>query len=292
MINQRIPWPGGARAAAAITFDVDVDSILHLEFGADAHRRAGLQSWFRYDEVAVPAILDLYRRLELRQTFFMPGWCVERYPRLAEQIVAEGHELAAHGYMHELAHTLEPDAEQELMGRAIQAVLDATGVAPRGWRGPLYSFSDRTASLLAKSGLSYDSSLMADHRPYRLETQEGGLWELPVEWANDDWPQYVTAPDFDWVLGVRAPDRAFESFTAEFESAYRAGLLWIGVWHPFVSGRPARLERIERFILDLRERGDVWLARLDEVSDHLTALERDGAWSGNRVEMPYDAAPD
>jgi peptidoglycan/xylan/chitin deacetylase (PgdA/CDA1 family) len=147
-----IAWPDGARCAAAVTFDVDCDSILHLDRPTQGYRRVGTQSWLRYDEVAVPAILDLYERLGLKQTFFVPGWCVERYPDLVRQIIEAGHELAAHGYQHELAHELDPARERALMERAIEAMVQASDRRPRGWRGPLYSFSDRTAEFLVEEG--------------------------------------------------------------------------------------------------------------------------------------------
>jgi peptidoglycan/xylan/chitin deacetylase (PgdA/CDA1 family) len=284
-----IVWPGGARCAAAVTFDVDSDSILHLDHPSDSHRRVGSQSWLRYDEVAVPAILEMYERLGLRQTFFVPGWCIDHYPHLASAVVEGGHELAAHGYMHELAHRLRPEQELELMQRAIDAVVRVSGERPRGWRGPLYSFSDRTADLLASEAFAYDSSLMAHHLPYRVRTDSGTFLELPSDWANDDWPQYAVALDFDWLMPVRAPDRAFETFEAEFEAAYAGGWAWIGVWHPFVSGRPARLARVERFLTSLLERSDVWVARLDEIARHLAGLAEAGEWNPTEITLPYQA---
>jgi len=290
-MSKQIPWPDGVRCAAAITFDVDADSILHLEHPNSAHRRVGTQSWLRYDEVAVPAIVDMYARLGLRQTFFVPGWCIERYPRMVEQILAAGHELGAHGYLHELAHTLEPEREHELMRRAIDAVEATSGRRPRGWRGPLYSFSDRTAELLAIEGFTYHSGLMAHHLPYLLRTPRGDLVELPCDWANDDWPQYVVSLDFDWLVGVRPPERAFESFIAEFETAYATGGLWIGIWHPFVSGRPSRLARIERFAEELLARGDVWVAPLEDIAQHIAHLASAETWASHVVELPYDERP-
>jgi peptidoglycan-N-acetylglucosamine deacetylase len=285
-----IAWPGGARCAAAVTFDVDSDSILHLDYPSDGHRRVGTQSWLRYDEVAVPAILEMYERLGLQQTFFVPGWCIDRYPQLAGAIVGAGHELGAHGYLHELAHELHPEQELELMQRAIASVVRASGERPRGWRGPLYSFSDRTADLLAAEGFAYDSSLMAHHLPYVVRADSGRFVELPCDWANDDWPQYAVAPDFGWQMPVRAPERAFESFEAEFEAAYMAGGLWIAIWHPFVSGRPARLARIERFLTSLLERSDVWVARLDEIAAHLANLAEARKWNPTEIQLPYQAA--
>jgi peptidoglycan-N-acetylglucosamine deacetylase len=284
------PWPGGAACAAAVTFDVDSDSILQLEHPGDAHRRVGAQSWLRYDRVAVPRIVELFGGLGLRQTFFVPSWCAERYPEVVEAIAAGGHEVAGHGYLHELAHTLEPDRERELIHRSAEIIERVAGRRPRGWRGPLYTFSDRTAELLAAEGYSYHSGLMGDDVPYVLSTATGEIVELPVDWANDDWPQFANTMDLDWRTPTRSPERGYEVFEAELDAALAYGGLWIAVWHPFVSGRPSRLRRLEGLIERARARG-AWFATLEEIADHVTELRRSGRWSPRVERLPDDGAP-
>jgi peptidoglycan/xylan/chitin deacetylase (PgdA/CDA1 family) len=284
------PWPHGARCAAAVTFDVDSDSILRLEHPADAHRRVGAQSWLRYDQVAVPRIVELFARLGLRQTFFVPSWCAERYPEVVETIAAGGHEVAAHGYLHELAHTLEPEREHELIRRSADILERVAGRRPRGWRGPLYTFSDRTAEFLAQEGYAYHSGLMGDDVPYVLSTAAGEIVELPVDWANDDWPQFANTMDLDWRTPTRSPERGYEVFEAELDAALDFGGLWIAVWHPFVSGRPARLRRLEGLIERAGERG-AWFAPLEEIAAHVDELRRTGRWRPRVERLPYDDAP-
>ncbi len=232
MLSNPPPWPDGAACAAAVTFDVDSDSILHLEHPDDGHRRVGAQSWLRYDQVAVPRIVELFARLGLRQTFFVPSWCAERYPGVVETIAAGGHEVAAHGYLHELAHTLEPEREHELIRRSADILERVAGRRPRGWRGPLYTFSDRTAGFLAEEGYAYHSGLMGDDVPYVLSTSAGEIVELPVDWANDDWPQFANTMDLDWRTPTRAPERGYEVFEAELDAALAYGGLWIAVLAP------------------------------------------------------------
>ena len=290
MLSNPPPWPGGATCAAAVTFDVDSDSILRLEHPADAHRRVGAQSWLRYDQVAVPRIVELFGRLGLRQTFFVPSWCAERYPDVVEAIAAAGHEVAAHGYLHELAHTLEPGREHELIRRSADILERVAGRRPRGWRGPLYTFSDRTADFLAQEGYAYHSGLMGDDVPYVLSTAAGEIVELPVDWANDDWPQFANTMDLDWRTPTRSPERGYEVFEAELDAALDFGGLWIAVWHPFVSGRPARLRRLEGLIERARERG-AWFAPLEEIAAHVDELRRSGRWRPRVERLPYDDAP-
>ena len=283
-------WPEGKRCAVGITFDVDSDSQLHLSL-PDAHRRLDAQSWGRYDEIAVPRIVNMFRELGLRQTFFMPGWCIEHYPRVAAAIVEGEQELAIHGYLHELSHELTPEHEEELLGRIIAAAEAASGIRPLGWRAPLYSFSSSSPEILARAGLVYDSSLMGDDVPYVLDSAGGELVELPVDTSADDWAQYVQSFDYEYLMPVRSPERAFEVFEAELDTALELGGMWIAVWHPFVSGRPSRLRRLRVLLERLLERGDVWITSLGEIAGHVRELERTGAWTPRRERVPYYTEP-
>lgn len=102
MISNPVPWPDGARCAVAITFDMDADSLIHLEHPTDGHNRVSALSMLRYGpEVAVPRILETYRRFGIKQTFFVPAWCIEQYQETVEAMVEAGHEVAHHGYIHE-----------------------------------------------------------------------------------------------------------------------------------------------------------------------------------------------
>jgi hypothetical protein len=63
----------------------------------------------------------------------------------------------------------------------------AQDVEIRGHRAALWGASWQTPDLIAEYGLSYDSSLMGDDRPYRIATDSGPIVELPVHWSLDDW---------------------------------------------------------------------------------------------------------
>ena len=181
MIANPVPWPNGAKCAVAITFDMDAESLIHLEHPKDGHNRVSALSMLRYGpEVAVPRILETYRRYEIKQTFFIPAWCIEQYPRTVEAIVEAGHEVGHHGYIHENPQAASRDEEQYWLRRSIDVIERATGQRPRGWRAPLYNFSQHSADLLLEEGFVYDASLMGDDVPYVLTTPNGELIELPL----------------------------------------------------------------------------------------------------------------
>jgi peptidoglycan/xylan/chitin deacetylase (PgdA/CDA1 family) len=287
MLANPVPWPNGARCAVAITFDIDTDSFLHYDFGERVPDLVTTTSWLRYDEIAVPRILGMFRDYGLKQTFFYPAWCMETYPRLVEAILKDGHEIAHHGYLHEGPNHLSTDDQAYWLGRGIDTIKRMTGQRPRGFRAPLYNFSRHSADLLAKQGFLYDASLMSDDVPHVIESASGRLWELPSHWALDDWPPYVHNIDLNYLMPIRSPDEAMSVYLAEFEAAYKYGGLWIGVWHPWVSGRLARCDRIARMIEYMQQKGGVWFATMEEIARHAEACAAAGTWQPRSVRLPY-----
>jgi hypothetical protein len=294
MIRNPVPWPGGAKVAVAITFDMDADSLVHIEHPRDSITRVSTISLLQYGpQVGVPRILEGYRRYGLKQTFFIPAWCIERYPKTVEAIVADGHEVGFHGYIHEAPNSLSRDEEHYWMQRSIAVIEKHTGRRPRGNRSPLYNFSINTADLLAAEGFQYDSSLMGDDVPYILDTGKGEIVELPTSWALDDWPPYVHSIDLNYMFQIMSPDRAMEIFMAEFEAMRQSGGgLWIGVWHPFVSGRLSRWLRIEKMMEYMLGTGEVWFAKLEDIAAHIQTLRSSGAYDARVDRLPYyDRSP-
>ena len=83
MIANPVPWPNGARCAVAFTFDMDADSILHLAHHTSADTRLAAMSMLRYGpEIAVPRLVELYKRFNMQQTFFCQAgvWSAIRPP--------------------------------------------------------------------------------------------------------------------------------------------------------------------------------------------------------------------
>lgn len=289
MLDRKVQWPNGHRCAASVSFDVDLDSMLELTHGSDARKRMSGRSWLRYDEVAVPRILRLYRDLGIKQTFFFPGWCIENYQHLVEACATDGHEIALHGYKHEVSYEQAPGEEERLLDRTIAAAERVlAGVRPVGWRAPLYSLSDDSPRLLIERGFRYDASLMGDDVPYLLRCAAGDILELPSEWANDDWSHFAVAPDLDYAVQVRSPASAGEVYRAELDAARRHGGLWIAVWHPNVSGRVARFEMVAE-LLASSQSDSTWLVPLREIADHVNDCIADGRFTP-RVVHPEEAA--
>src|SRR5581483_11142046 len=173
-------WKGGASVCVALSFDPDHETGTLREGSTSVGRLSQGQYGNR---AGTPRILDLLRRHDIKASFFVPGVVAKLYPDEQTRIVAEGHEIGMHGWIHERTSPLAEDVERELMGRAFETLTKATGRQPVGVRVPSWDFSPNTLKLIREMGLLYDSSLMADDEPYEL-MEDGvatGVVELPVE---------------------------------------------------------------------------------------------------------------
>ena len=292
MIANPPPWPGGARCAVAFTFDMDADSILHLSHHRSADTRVAAMSALRYGpEVAVPRLVDLYREFDMRQTFFLPAWCIERYPRAVELILKDGHEIAHHHYLHEHANEMPADEERYWFERSVDAIVKATGRPPAGYRAATYRFSRNTLDILIDHGLAYDASLFGDDIPYVLENDRGSVIELPSHYGLDDWPHYQFSRDFLTMMPIKSTAQAHAVFREEFDAAWEYGGLWVSVWHPFLSGRLARAHAIKSLIEYMHDKGQVWFATLEEIANHVRSLIDTGAWTPRVDRLPYYEGP-
>jgi peptidoglycan-N-acetylglucosamine deacetylase len=216
--------------------------------------------------VGVPRLLALLADFGLRATFFVPGLTADRYPGTVQQIVEGGHEVGHHSYSHRSPVDLSPAGERADFERAL-ASLDGLGVKPAGHRAALWEASWQTPRLVAEYGLAYDSSLMDSDRPYRLKAGEAMIAELPPHWSLDDWEQYAYLPRPEIGAVIESPAKVLELWRAELDAMRRHGCLFMLTCHPFLSGRPGRVEALRALIEYALEAGDVGFATGAEVAE-------------------------
>lgn len=107
-------------------------------------------------------VLDLFAERGIRSTFFTLGWVAERNRSLIRRIVAEGHELASHGYAHDRVTGLDRTSFGVDLARTRAILEDIGGVAVKGYRAPSFSIGARNAwalEVLAEQGYAYSSSI-------------------------------------------------------------------------------------------------------------------------------------
>ena len=251
-------WPGGARCAVALSFDSDHETTDLRDGGESIGRLSQGQYGNRQ---AVPRILEALRTHDAKASFFVPAVVALLHPDEQRRIVAEGHEVAIHGWIHERNSELPPADERELQMRSGDTLERITGVRPVGIRTPSWDFTPHTLAITREMGLIYDSSLMADVDCYEL-TMHGeptGVVELPVEWIRDD-AVYFNMNRFASLRPHTAPADVFDIFRRELDAAYREGGLFQLTMHPHISGHRSRIWILEEIIRHAKALGSVWFA--------------------------------
>ena len=184
---------------ASITVDVDGVAGLACRPGGPWGLTARSEHEFVWR--GLERVLDVLARHDCRATFYVPGQTVLERPHVFAELAAAGHELGHHGHAHLPTLSLDPAGERDELLRGLEA-LASIGVTPRGYRSPGWELTSVTLALLGELGFVWDSSLMADERPYRL----GDLVELPVHWRLDDVPYWLAYRDPREVLAIWAAE--------------------------------------------------------------------------------------
>ena len=256
-------WPERSKFAVAFSFDCDheVGSLAGGNFAP------GRLAWGqRGRRVGVPRILDILRRHDVAATFYIPAVVSLVDPDETRRIVAEGHEVGLHGWIHANNSRLDRDTEREIMLRARDVLEEVSGQEVVGHRSPNFDMSPNTIELVAEIGLEYDSSMMADDSCYELllEGERSGLVEVPVEWARDDavYLSFSRSGARPWL----SPADVYEIFKDELDAAAAEGDVFQVLMHPHVIGHRSRIWIIEQIIEHAKSLGGAWFGTHAQVA--------------------------
>ena len=255
------------RLSVSLSFDFDATSLWIQSTANPAAISRG-----EFCAVAVPRILSLLARHEVRATFFIPGHTALAYPEVVRKIAEADHEIGHHGWVHENPADFDEAGERRVLDLGFRALEQAADVRPIGYRSPSADLSARTIGLLAEYGLLYDSSCAAsDFTPYyqRVGDRFGkdepfrfgesiDLVEMPFSWLLDDYPHLEFEPG--WSTEQSSPNTVRDIWQAEFDFAYDEvpGGTFGLCMHPQVIGRGSRLRMLERLIEHMQRPGVVF----------------------------------
>jgi len=175
-------------------FTIDVEDWFHL---LGVKEFADVKTWNSLEprvERNLKTLLDLLGRFEIKATCFALGWVANRFPRLLREATEAGHEIASHGYDHQVVSELSPAEFRDDIRRAKKTIEDATGRPVFGYRAPGFSITSPThwaMEELAAAGYLFDSSVFpaihghggipkAPRYPYVHRTPSGNLVEFPI----------------------------------------------------------------------------------------------------------------
>ena len=253
------------RHIACITFDFDAAS----SFIAGGLTTPTQISRGEFGAVAVPRILALLRRFEVRATWFIPGHTIESYPVQCAAILDAGHEIGHHGWTHRTPVTMSRDEEEAELARGNAAIAGLTGGPARGYRSPSWDLSPHSIELLIAAGFFYETSMMGhDHTPYFARAHDEvtleapmkfgpvtSLIEMPISWSLDDFPHFELWSGEGGVWpGLRPAAGVLQNWVDDFSYMTQTedwGVLTY-TCHPAVIGRGHRMMMLEKLLDGLR----------------------------------------
>jgi peptidoglycan/xylan/chitin deacetylase (PgdA/CDA1 family) len=173
-----------------------------------------------------------------------------------------------HTYAHRPPTSMSDDDQRMDFDLAME-VFEKQGIPIAGYRAANWQANAATCDLVAEHGL-YDSSLMADDRPYRVDTPAGTFIELPTRWVLDDWEQRAYAPEPDIGSLLRPTHSILRMWCDAFDACARHGALFMLTLHPELTGHADGVEALRSLIVHARARG-AQFARCDDIAARAAA---------------------
>lgn len=275
-----------------LSFDIDAYSPMLFE---GEQSPAALSRGEFSANVGVPRLLALLAEFEIRATFFIPGHTARWFPAAVPAVLAGGHEIGHHGYLHEPPARLSPAEEEDALALGIQEIERQAGLRPTGYRAPLWQPSMHTIGLLEREGFEFDSSLMGDDfTPYWAPADEvitaelvsrgrqTSVVEMPSSWVFDDWSYFANVRRAGGT-GPTPPAGVFEIWTetVRFAAESVAGAVLVVTMHPEVSGQGYVIRFLRRWI--------EWLQGQDGVSLQAVGAAA-SAWRAREGRRPAGTA--
>lgn len=231
------------------TFDVDAETMWTARDPKYANwpimMSQGAYSW----KVGIWRVLEILRRYDIKTTFFVPGLIIEQQPAMIEAMLRDGHEIAHHSHTHRWIVDLSRAEEEDEMEKGFEAIVKATGKAPRGWRSPAAEITDYTKQLMVKHGFRYSSNFFDDERPYMMpiDGKASDIVELPFRYALTDSPFF----QFSKALPGRtiaAPSTVLEIWKWDFDVLYAEQRMMVLALHPEFIGQPFTSKILDKFL--------------------------------------------
>lgn len=277
-----------------VGFGVDVDAVAGWlgSYGGEDSPDDISRGMFA-GEVGSPRLLNLFDKMGLKTTWFIPGHSVETFPEQMKDVANRGHEIGIHGYSHENPIAMTREQEMAVLDKSIELITKISGKRPTGYVAPWWEFSNVTNELLLERGIKYDHSLMHnDFSPYRVRVgdkwtkidysakpedwmkplergEETDLIEIPANWYLDDLPPMMFIKKAPNSHGFVNPRDIEEMWRDQFDWVYENmdyAVFPITI-HPDVSGRPQVLMMLERLIKHIQSHEGVRFVTMNEMAD-------------------------
>jgi allantoinase len=272
-----VQWPGNAQLALSIVVNVEEGAELSLGMGdeenefiyeaverVDGVRDLCMESHYEYGPRAGwPRIRAMLCDHQVAATLNANGRALAVSPWLAQEAVADGHEIASHGWRWERQVYMDEATERRAIHQSVAAITATAGLPPVGWHTRSAPSPNTRRLLVEHGGFLYDSNAYNDDCPYVVSVAGHDHVVLPYAFDTNDMRffnngGFVFGDDF-----ARYCIDAFERLYREGETAPR--MMSVGL-HLRIIGRPARIGGLDRFLAHAASRPGVWFARRDAIA--------------------------
>jgi peptidoglycan/xylan/chitin deacetylase (PgdA/CDA1 family) len=276
-LSQRKPvaWPGGAKIAWCVYLYLEYLELDPPEGTARDPRYGGalgshFPDYLNYshrehgNRVGFWRVLDLLDKHGIKPTVPVNAMLAERYPRMVEECIKRGWEIAGHGISatQMIASHLSEEEERAVIKQSLDTLQTVSGARPRGWFGQDFSESARTPALMAEAGLQYIADFPNDDTPYA--TNHGGLICMPNQAEWDDTQLMAVRRLMPWRWG----DVVSEAFDYLHTEAHPAGTVMTLAIHPWLLGQAHRIKYLDAALARMTAYDDVWQASAGDVATH------------------------
>ena len=255
-----LSWPEGRRMAVMLSFDFQGGEDVR----PDRNGRINHEEWTQAEygpQTGVWRILRILEETGVKATFLTCGGIAERYPEQVKAIVQNGHEVAGHGYHHEVARDLTLEQEREVIQKTTAMIEKRAGKRPLGWRS--CTQSPNSLELLMENGYLWNSNSFSFDLPFLWEGKGSTLVELPRQPFGDGraYGHHDSGNPNDTLV-------IWKGMFDEFYEESRLGPTFCPFqFHPFISSRPGRARTLKEMIQYMRKHEGVWFARGSEVAE-------------------------
>ncbi|WWD18796.1 hypothetical protein CI109_103251 [Kwoniella shandongensis] len=259
-----------------LSFGIDVDAVsgwLGSYGGEDSP--GDISRGMFAGEVGTPRLLKLFKKYNMKTTWFIPGHSLDTFPEEMAAVRDDGHEIGLHGYSHENPTAMSIDQQKDILEHTFKQLTEFCGKPPVGSVAPWWEVSKEGTKMLLDHGILYDHSFQHhDALPYYLRVgdtwkninydekpktwmeplkrgETTGLVQIPANWDLDDLPPMMFIKSAPNSQGFVSPQVIEQKWKDHFEYCYREypdGFVMPITIHPDVSGRPHVLMMLERFI--------------------------------------------
>jgi len=252
----------------SFSFDLDGETLWTSRNSENWKRPGNLAQGAYGPKIGTPKILDVLEKHDVKTTFFIPTWIVEKYPDLCRNIVARGHEIGWHGYLHEFDPNAGYEKEKEIMDRCLETFDKVLKVRPRGYRSPLYEITEAGKRIIDEYDFLYSSNFMDDDYPYLWNDDACArkIVELPTQWLWEDGSFFFFTLSEPVRRGISSCKQAFDIWTEEFDAIHANGAFLNLVFHPQIMGRFSRIQLLDDLLSYMKSKPGTWIAASEDIA--------------------------